>query len=118
MLDTTNTDEKKKIAAGKWNILAMAHLIMALGTELLFNKVNTMCGDSQPGRLAYKLIENSKEEYQPEDRVDAAEIKRKMSKVKMGKYHKLSKLINQIKTNKNQFSGLNKKMNEEDKIAL
>eukprot|EP00957_Ditylum_brightwellii_P009370 708737-Ditylum_brightwellii.AAC.1 len=45
-------------------------------------------------------------------------MKRKMSKVKMRKYDKPSKLINQIKTIKNQFSGLNKKMDKEDKIAL
>eukprot|EP00957_Ditylum_brightwellii_P138747 10576377-Ditylum_brightwellii.AAC.1 len=36
----------------------------------------------------------------------------------MGKFDKPSKLINQIKTIENQFSGLNKKMDEEDKIAL
>eukprot|EP00957_Ditylum_brightwellii_P098754 7522989-Ditylum_brightwellii.AAC.1 len=41
-----------------------------------------------------------------------------MSKVKMGKFDKPSKLIDQIKTIKNQFSDLNKKMDEEDKIAL
>eukprot|EP00957_Ditylum_brightwellii_P211886 15366716-Ditylum_brightwellii.AAC.4 len=75
-LDTTNTDNKKKIAAGKQNILAMPHLIMTLGTE-----------------LAYKLIEDLKEEYQPEDRGAAVEMKRKMSKVKMGKYDKPSKHI-------------------------
>eukprot|EP00957_Ditylum_brightwellii_P153493 11681707-Ditylum_brightwellii.AAC.1 len=36
----------------------------------------------------------------------------------MGKFDKPSKLIDQIKTIKNQFSGLNKKIDEEDKIAL
>eukprot|EP00957_Ditylum_brightwellii_P130412 9948590-Ditylum_brightwellii.AAC.1 len=41
-----------------------------------------------------------------------------MSKVNLGKFDKPSKLIAQIKTIKNQFSGLNKKMDKEDKIAL
>eukprot|EP00957_Ditylum_brightwellii_P178933 13630372-Ditylum_brightwellii.AAC.1 len=36
----------------------------------------------------------------------------------MGKHDKPSKIIDQIKTTKNQFSGLNKKMDKEDKIAL
>eukprot|EP00957_Ditylum_brightwellii_P194276 14795901-Ditylum_brightwellii.AAC.1 len=45
-------------------------------------------------------------------------MKRKMNKVKMGKYDTLSKCIDQIKTIKNQFSGLNKKMGKEDKITL
>eukprot|EP00957_Ditylum_brightwellii_P134809 10278446-Ditylum_brightwellii.AAC.1 len=36
----------------------------------------------------------------------------------MGKYDKPSKLINQIKIIENQFSGLNKKMDKKDKIAL
>eukprot|EP00957_Ditylum_brightwellii_P205112 15342333-Ditylum_brightwellii.AAC.1 len=79
-LNATNSDEKKKIATGKQNTLVMAHLTMTLGTELLLNKVTTVCDDSWPGGLAYKLIKNIKEEYQPEDRVSAVEIKRKMSK--------------------------------------
>eukprot|EP00957_Ditylum_brightwellii_P167163 12725263-Ditylum_brightwellii.AAC.1 len=41
-----------------------------------------------------------------------------MSKVKMGKFDKPSKLIYQIKTIENQFGGLNKKMDEDIKIAL
>eukprot|EP00957_Ditylum_brightwellii_P018821 1414606-Ditylum_brightwellii.AAC.1 len=41
-----------------------------------------------------------------------------MSNVKMGKFDKPSKLIAQIKAIEMQFSGLKKKMDEEDKIAL
>eukprot|EP00957_Ditylum_brightwellii_P162879 12403318-Ditylum_brightwellii.AAC.1 len=67
-LNASNSDEKKKIDEGKWNALTMAHLTMALGTESLLNKVSTVCNDSWPGGLAYKLIENLKEEYQPKDR--------------------------------------------------
>eukprot|EP00957_Ditylum_brightwellii_P126517 9643078-Ditylum_brightwellii.AAC.1 len=40
-LNASNSDEKKKIAAGKQNALAMAHLTMVLGTDLLLNKVST-----------------------------------------------------------------------------
>eukprot|EP00957_Ditylum_brightwellii_P103395 7878824-Ditylum_brightwellii.AAC.1 len=60
-LNASNTDEKKQIAAGKRNVLAMAHLTMALGTESLLNKVSAVCNDSWSGGLAYKLIENLKE---------------------------------------------------------
>eukprot|EP00957_Ditylum_brightwellii_P089290 6798892-Ditylum_brightwellii.AAC.1 len=62
-LSASNSDEKKQIAVGKQIVLAMAHLTIALGTELLLNKVSTVCNDSLPGGLAYKLIENLKEEY-------------------------------------------------------
>ena len=46
------------------------------------------------------------------------EMKRQMSKVKMRKYDKPSKLIEQIMAIENQFRGLEKKLDEEDKITL
>eukprot|EP00957_Ditylum_brightwellii_P039133 2959128-Ditylum_brightwellii.AAC.1 len=79
-LNAFNSDEKKKIATGKWNVLAMAYLTMVLGTELLLNKVSTVCNDSWPVGLSYKLIENLKEEYKPEERVAVVEMKRKTGK--------------------------------------
>ena len=42
----------------------------------------------------------------------------KMSKVKIEKFDKRSKLIDQIKAIGNQLSGLTKNIHEEDKIAL
>ena len=117
-LDASNVNEKKKIVAVKKNALAMAHITMALGSESLLNKVNTVSSDEWPGGLAYKLIESLKEEYQPEDRVATVEMKRQMSKVKMRKYEKPSKLIEQIMMIENQFSGHAKKLDEEDKIAM
>ena len=67
-LDATTSDGKKKIAAGKKNMLAMAHITMALGTETLLNKVNAVCDDDWPGGLAHKLMDLLNEEYQLEDR--------------------------------------------------
>ena len=75
---STDATEKKKAAAGKRNVLAMAHITMALGTEALLNKVQSVCDDDWPGGLAYKLIEKLREQYQPKDRVAAVEMKRKM----------------------------------------
>eukprot|EP00957_Ditylum_brightwellii_P037813 2860007-Ditylum_brightwellii.AAC.1 len=40
-LDPTQPKAKKAIAAGKRNVLTMAHITMALGTETLINMVNT-----------------------------------------------------------------------------
>ena len=117
-LDQTQPTQKKKITAGKKNVLAMAHITMALGTDTLLDMVNTVCDDNWPGGLAYKLIEDLEKEYQPTDRVAGVEMKRKMSNVKMNKYDKPTKLIAQIKAIENQYSGLTKKMDEEDKIAL
>eukprot|EP00957_Ditylum_brightwellii_P041749 3161392-Ditylum_brightwellii.AAC.1 len=79
MLDPTQPKEKKAIAAGKRNVLAMAHITMALGTETLINMVNTVSNKDWPGGLAYKLIEVLEEEYQPTNRVAGVEMKRKMS---------------------------------------
>ena len=56
-LDVTTANRKKKIAAGKKNVLEMAHITMALGTEMLLNKVNAVCYDEWPGEIAYKLID-------------------------------------------------------------
>ena len=41
-----------------------------------------------------------------------------MNNIKMKKNYKPLKLIEQIKAIKNQFSGLKKKMDEEDKISI
>jgi hypothetical protein len=57
-LDQTQPTQKKKITAGKKNVLAMAHITMALGTDTLLNMVNTVCDDNWPGGLAYKPIED------------------------------------------------------------
>eukprot|EP00957_Ditylum_brightwellii_P063242 4800196-Ditylum_brightwellii.AAC.1 len=67
------------------------------------NKVSSVCNDSWPGRLAYKLIANLKEEYQPEDRVAMVEMERKMGKVKMGKYDKPSNSLIKSKPSKNSL---------------
>ncbi len=117
-LDPTDPDEKKKIAAGKRNMLAMAHITMALGKGTLLNMVNTVCDANWPGGLAHMLMENIEQEYQPVDRVAGVAMKRKMSNVKMCKFDKPSKLITQIKAIDMQFSGLSKQVDEEDKIAL
>ena len=55
-LDPSKADYKKKIVAVKKNALAMAHITLALGTESLLNKVNTVSSEEWPGGLAYKLI--------------------------------------------------------------
>mgnify|MGYP003334944792 CR=1 FL=1 len=117
-LDASKVDDKKKIVAAKKNSLEMAHITMALGTESLLNKVNAVSSSEWPGGLAYKLIESLKEEYQTQDRVATVEMKRQMSKVKMQKYDKPSKLIKQIMAIENQFSGLAKNLDEEDNIAI
>ena len=75
-LDPSKADDKKKIVTVKKNALAMAHITMALGTESLLNKVNTVSSEEWPGGLSYKLIESLKKEYHPEDRVATVKMKR------------------------------------------
>ena len=96
----------------------MAHITMALETEMLLNKVNAVCNDEWPGGLSYKLMDLLNEEYQPKDRVATVKMKRKINKIKMRKYDKPSKLIKQIKAIENQFMGVSKAMDEEDKIEI
>jgi hypothetical protein len=117
-LDPANTEERKKIATGKRNMLAMAHLTMALGTESLLNKVSAVCDEQWPGGLAWKLVDKLKEQYQPKDRVAGVEMKRKLNAVSMKKKDKPSKLFDQIKSIENQYSEMIKKLDEEDKIAI
>eukprot|EP00957_Ditylum_brightwellii_P108597 8282688-Ditylum_brightwellii.AAC.1 len=53
---------------------------MALGTNVLLNKINVECNNMWPGGLACKLIEKMKSQYQLKDRVSAVKMKRKMLK--------------------------------------
>eukprot|EP00957_Ditylum_brightwellii_P193862 14763301-Ditylum_brightwellii.AAC.1 len=52
-LNERDAEQKKQIAAGKRNALAMAHLSMALGTESMLNKVSNVSDENWPGGLAY-----------------------------------------------------------------
>eukprot|EP00957_Ditylum_brightwellii_P159634 12151651-Ditylum_brightwellii.AAC.2 len=90
MLRVADAEKKKKTAAGKWNILAMAHITMTLGIEALLNKVKSMCDNEWPVGLAYKLIDKLKIQYQPKYRVATVKMKRKMGQVKMKKNDKPS----------------------------
>eukprot|EP00957_Ditylum_brightwellii_P115681 8823597-Ditylum_brightwellii.AAC.1 len=95
------TSGKKQLAAGKRNMVAMAHLTMALGTEAFLNKVSSAITNKWPGGLIYVLIDNLKKQYHPKDRVAGVEMKQKMNAIKMGKKTKPSKLFEQIKSIEN-----------------
>ena len=41
--DARTQEEEKQLRLGKTNMLAMAHLTMAFGTEALLNKINSAC---------------------------------------------------------------------------
>ena len=96
-LDSTNDKDKVKIAVGKRNIIAMAHLTMALGTESLFNKVTSVSSEKWPGGLAHEFISKLKEEYQPVDINATVEMKMKTNGIKMNKNDRPAKLFEQIK---------------------
>jgi hypothetical protein len=50
---------------GKKNMLAMAHLTMAFGTEALLNKIASACTADWPGGLAHVLITQMKNKSAP-----------------------------------------------------
>ena len=50
-------DEEKQLKMATKNLLAMAHLTMAFGSEALLNKIASACTNEWPGGLAYKLVD-------------------------------------------------------------
>ena len=54
--DARTEDEEKQLKIGKKNLLAMAHLTMAFGTEALLNKIAASCLNDWPGGLAYMVV--------------------------------------------------------------
>ena len=65
--DARTENEEKQLRLGKKNMLAMAHLTMAFGTEALLNKIASACTTDWPGGLAYVLIEQLKNKSAPQD---------------------------------------------------
>eukprot|EP00957_Ditylum_brightwellii_P132744 10122336-Ditylum_brightwellii.AAC.1 len=56
MPSSTDADEKKNIAVGKKNVLAMVDLTLTLGTESCLNKVPNVSFNDWPGGIVYQLL--------------------------------------------------------------
>ena len=50
-------DEEKQLKMGKKNLLAMAHLTMAFGSEGLLNKIASVSTSEWPGGVAHRLVD-------------------------------------------------------------
>ena len=64
-----DANKEKQLRLGKKNLLAMAHLTMAFGTEGLLNKIPSSYTTDWPGGLAFKMMEILRTKYAPKDRM-------------------------------------------------
>ena len=88
------TDEAK--LAKKANEVAMASLTMAFRTDAMLNVIFRSMNKDWPGGLAYKVIEELKRQFQPEDIMCRVELRRSLNKIKMQKGSDPAKLFEQI----------------------
>ena len=112
-----DADEEKQLRLGKKNLLAMAHLTMALGTEGLLNKIPLSYTTDWPGGLAFMMMEILKTKYAPQDRMAVVERVRKMNALTLGEGENPENLFELIKSIDNQFKDLTHGLTEQDKIA-
>ena len=112
------SDEEKQLRLAKKNLLAMAHLTMAFGTEALLNKIASACTSEWPGGLAHRLVALLKEKCAPKDRMAGVERQRKLNKVELKAGDDPAKLFEQLKAIDNQFSDLTHGLTEDDKIGV
>ena len=110
-------DEEKQFRLGKKNLLAMAHLTMAFGSEGLLNKIPSSCTSDWPGGLAFKMMDTLKVRYAPKDRMTIVERTRKLNKVTLSARENPANLFEEIKAIDNQYKMLAHDLTEDDKIA-
>ena len=112
-LDETTETGKKKIEAKKRNTVAMANLTMALTTNNALSIVYKSMNDEWPGGLAYKVIEDMLERFQPHDIISKAELRRMLGKVSMKKKDDPATLFEQISMIENRYNTSERKVHEE-----
>ena len=88
------TDNAK--LAKKANEVAMASLTMAFRTDGMLNVIFRSMNKDWPGGLAYKVIDELKRQFQPEDIMCRVELCRSLNKKKMQKGSDPAKLFEQI----------------------
>ena len=82
-LDESNDAEKLQIKARNRNNLAMAYLMTAFQSDADLSLTYEAMDDDWPGGLAYKVVEQLKEIYQPKDSITEVELYDKLMKVRM-----------------------------------
>ena len=111
-------EEEKQLKLGKKNLVAMAHLTMAFGSEALLNKIASACTTDWPGGMAHVLITQIKNKCAPQDRMAVAERTTKLNSTKLNKGEDPARLFEAIKAIDNQYKDLSHKLTEDDKIAI
>ena len=112
------SNEEKQLRLAKKDLLAMAHLTMAFGTEALLKNIASACTSEWPGGLAYRLVALLKEKCAPKDRMAGVERQRKLNQVELKTGEDPAKLFEQLKAIDNQFSELTHRLTKDDKIGV
>ena len=107
-------DDEAKLAK-KANEIAMASLTMAFKTEAMLNLVFRTMTTAWPGGLAYKVVEELKKQFQPEDIMSRVELRRSLNKISMKQGQDPAKLFEQIYSIQNRSKV---EINEDDFIAV
>jgi hypothetical protein len=74
VLDESEDDDKKKIAAKKRNAVAMANQLMAFTSEGSMGQVYNSMTSDWPSELAHLIIKGLFKKYQPQDTVTRVEL--------------------------------------------
>ena len=101
--------------AKKANEVAMASLTMAFRTDAMLNVIFRSMDKSWPGGLAYKVVDELKRQFQPEDIMCRVELRRSLNKISMSKGQDPAKLFEQIYSIQNRSKI---EIPEEDFVAV
>jgi hypothetical protein len=116
--DVTTEEGKLMGAAKKRNAIAMANMTMAFTSEGTIALVYEAMNDDWPGGLAHKVVSMLKKKYQPQDSMTKVELRKRLAMVSMKKKENPSTLFEQLSAIKNRYNTTQKKIEEEDLMAV
>mmetsp|Transcript_18815 Transcript_18815/g.23344 ORF Transcript_18815/g.23344 Transcript_18815/m.23344 type:complete len:1201 (+) Transcript_18815:436-4038(+) len=117
-IDETTTAGKKSAKARMRNAAAMSNLTMAFKTEATIGLVFKTYTDEWPGGLAHRVVEALFKKFQPRDLISRVELRAMLNEVSMKKDEDPCTLFEQISAIENKFNTKNRKIEEEELIAV
>ena len=110
--------DQDAIKAKERNSLAMAYLLSAFKAEADISLAYETMDDDWPGGVAYKVVENLLEIYQPKDNVTEVEVYERLLSVKMKPKEDPKTLFEQVASIQNWYNTSAKKIPKEQVIAV
>ena len=111
-------EEKKKIRNAKANETAVAQLTMAFQTTDLLTFVKESKSKEWQHGLAWKIIKNLADEYEPKDEVSKVELKRDLNNVTMQEDDDPKELFSQLTTIERKYASSSYEIPKEDLMAV